>query len=129
MPIPSDTTFDAEQVQLRLLRAKLPSERGSLAVRLSAEVIRAAKRAIARRNPKLTESQIGQQFVELHYGQQVADAGRRCEVRTRMSEASELIQALRPVLDELNRLGVRYYIGGSVASSIHGAARSTLDVD
>ncbi len=30
---------------------------------------------------------------------------------------------------ELDRLGVRYYIGGSVASSYHGAARSTLDAD
>lgn len=42
---------------------------------------------------------------------------------------SELIQALRPVLAELERLRVRYYIGGSIASSLHGAGRSTLDVD
>lgn len=46
-----------------------------------------------------------------------------------MNGASDLLEALRPVLDELVRLGVRHYVGGSVASSIHGAARSTLDVD
>ena len=46
-----------------------------------------------------------------------------------MVDPGELIKALRPVLAELDRLGVRYCIGGSVASSFHGAARSTLDVD
>jgi hypothetical protein len=46
-----------------------------------------------------------------------------------MADPSELVQALRPVVDELSRLGVRHYIGGSVASSMHGAGRSTLDVD
>ncbi len=46
-----------------------------------------------------------------------------------MAQSDELLEALGPVLAELNRLGVRYCIGGSVASSIHGVPRSTLDVD
>lgn len=46
-----------------------------------------------------------------------------------MANPSELLQALLPVVDQLDRLGVRFCIGGSVASSVHGAARSTLDVD
>lgn len=46
-----------------------------------------------------------------------------------MAEPSDLIRALHPVLAELDRLGVRYCVGGSIASSVHGAARSTLDVD
>jgi hypothetical protein len=46
-----------------------------------------------------------------------------------MTSPSELVRALGPLVDELRRLGVRHYIGGSIASSIHGAARSTLDVD
>lgn len=46
-----------------------------------------------------------------------------------MADNSDLVQALRPVLAELDRLGVRYCVGGSIASSVHGAARSTLDVD
>jgi hypothetical protein len=46
-----------------------------------------------------------------------------------MADASDLIRALRPVLVELDRLGVRYCVGGSIASSVHGTARSTLDVD
>jgi len=41
----------------------------------------------------------------------------------------ELLTALVPVAQALERLNVPFYIGGSVASSVHGAARSTLDVD
>jgi hypothetical protein len=46
-----------------------------------------------------------------------------------MNELPELIAALNPVVTACNRLGIRYYVGGSVASSFHGAARSTMDVD
>jgi hypothetical protein len=41
----------------------------------------------------------------------------------------DLLPALRPVLAEFDRLGIIYYIGGSVASSLYGEPRSTLDVD
>lgn len=41
----------------------------------------------------------------------------------------ELLAALGPVLDALRSLGVRHYVGGSVASSAHGIARSSLDAD
>ena len=36
---------------------------------------------------------------------------------------------LHSVVETLDRLGLLYAIGGSVASSIYGEARSTLDVD
>lgn len=40
-----------------------------------------------------------------------------------------LLVALQPVVEVLERLGVAYQIGGSVASSAHGAPRATNDVD
>ena len=46
-----------------------------------------------------------------------------------MNSTNNLAQALRPVVEELERLEVPYYVGGSVASTYHGAGRSTLDVD
>ena len=42
---------------------------------------------------------------------------------------SSLILALRPIADAFEALGVRYYLGGSVASSAHGIARASLDAD
>ncbi len=51
-----------------------------------------------------------------------------------MSNASpmntpEIIQAITPLIDVFERFNIPYYIGGSVASSIHGKRRATQDVD
>jgi hypothetical protein len=41
----------------------------------------------------------------------------------------ELRAALDPVLRVLRDLGVRHYVGGSIASSAHGVARASIDAD
>jgi hypothetical protein len=46
-----------------------------------------------------------------------------------MSQLPHLLAALEPVVNVLERLDVVYQLGGSVASSIHGVARATMDVD
>jgi hypothetical protein len=46
-----------------------------------------------------------------------------------MSENLGLIEALEPVTQVLQAMKIKFYIGGSVASSFHGASRSTMDVD
>ncbi|GER86523.1 hypothetical protein KDW_06850 [Dictyobacter vulcani] len=51
-----------------------------------------------------------------------------------MSSASpmntpEIIQAISPLIDAFDRFNIPYFIGGSVASSIHGRRRATQDVD
>lgn len=46
-----------------------------------------------------------------------------------MSESDDLIDALVPVVESLQKLRIRHYVGGSIASSFHGATRSTMDVD
>jgi hypothetical protein len=43
--------------------------------------------------------------------------------------APDLVVALRPVLDTLQRLRVRHYVGGSIASSAHGIPRASIDAD
>lgn len=42
---------------------------------------------------------------------------------------TELRAALAPVAEALEELGVTYRVGGSVASSVLGVGRSTLDID
>ena len=42
---------------------------------------------------------------------------------------SDIVAAVEPVVKAFEKLGVPYYIGGSVASSAYGVARATLDVD
>lgn len=42
---------------------------------------------------------------------------------------SEIFQITRTVVAAFDRAGVRYFLGGSVASALYGEARSTRDVD
>jgi len=41
----------------------------------------------------------------------------------------EILSALQPVANALVKFSIPYYIGGSIASSIYGMARATMDID
>lgn len=45
-----------------------------------------------------------------------------------MSEP-DLLVALAPVLEALRQVGVRHFVGGSIASSAHGVPRASIDAD
>ena len=42
---------------------------------------------------------------------------------------SEIQEAIKPIVKIFEELGISYYIGGSVASSVYGIARATMDID
>ena len=42
---------------------------------------------------------------------------------------ADALVAMMPVISQFERLGIDYYVGGSIASSLCGVGRSTLDVD
>jgi hypothetical protein len=46
-----------------------------------------------------------------------------------LNESDDLVDALSPVVAAFKMLGIRHFVGGSVASSFHGASRTTMDVD
>ncbi|MEE9306229.1 MAG: hypothetical protein V3V57_01730 [Spirochaetia bacterium] len=41
----------------------------------------------------------------------------------------DLLRAVKPIVQGFDELAIPYYIGGSIASSVYGMARSTIDVD
>jgi len=41
----------------------------------------------------------------------------------------DILSALQPVVNALEKFSIPYYIGGSIASSIYGMARATMDID
>jgi len=44
-------------------------------------------------------------------------------------ESPDIVLALKPVAKAFDELSVPYYVGGSIASSVYGIARATMDVD
>jgi hypothetical protein len=128
---PRDTTAEAAQAQAALFRAVPVSRRLRAAFGLSATVIGAARAALARSEPDASNRERALRFVALHYGHELA-AGLRADLERRerpANPASDLVAALRPVVEAFDALGIRYYVGGSVASSAHGLARASLDAD
>lgn len=87
-----DTSAEVQEAQLQLLREKTPAERLAMALRLSSEVTRLPKRAIARARPELTPREREHLFVELHHGKQLADGLREYD-RTQRMDGSELASA------------------------------------
>ena len=73
-PYTSDTSSEAEEVQLELIRRMSGPERALKAIRMTTRLIRECKSAIARNNPALTPREVGIAFIELNYGKDLADA-------------------------------------------------------
>ncbi len=46
-----------------------------------------------------------------------------------MSDTDDLVDALSPVVRAFQGLDIAHFVAGSIASSFHGATRSTMDVD
>ena len=78
----ADTALDAERVQVALLRAAPVARRLHLALALSATIIGAARRGLARAQPRASARDLDLRFVELHYGAEVA-AGLRADLDRR----------------------------------------------
>lgn len=70
--IPNDTSKQADEVQMRLLRSATPSRRLAIALRLSDETRRLARRAIARSHPDWTPAACDVCFARVHFGETLA---------------------------------------------------------
>lgn len=68
----SDTSPEAERVQIALLRRAGPGRRFDLMRSLTATTVALSRRAIQRANPDLSQHELDLRFVELHYGRELA---------------------------------------------------------
>lgn len=125
----TDTSADALEVQLDGLRQMTPRQRIAKMCSLSRRVKNMAFEAIRRRHADLDEEGVRRLFIELTYGKSLDDVHRWKWKGDPVAELDDLIAALSPVVAAFQSLNVRHYVGGSVASSFHGASRSTMDVD
>ena len=74
MPYAIDTSPDAYAVQLDLLRQLTPQQRLRKTFAMSRQLKQMAMDAIRRRHPNFDESQVRLKFIELTYGEDLANA-------------------------------------------------------
>ncbi|KPA11798.1 hypothetical protein MHK_007999 [Candidatus Magnetomorum sp. HK-1] len=46
-----------------------------------------------------------------------------------MNHSNDILSAAEPVAKAFEKLGILYFIGGSLASSAYGIPRATMDID
>ncbi len=73
----SDTSPEAERVQLDLLRRAGVAGRFQLLRSLTSAVVDASRRALSETMPGASEQEVLLRWVEIHYGQELADGVRR----------------------------------------------------
>src|SRR5436309_3174199 len=124
MPKPSDTSPEADRVWTAAYRAMSPGRKWAML----GESFRTGKLLHAagcrQRRPQVTAEEIHREWLALQYGFYGDVRG-----ESAMDPSIQNLQVVREVLTVLDRLGIRYALGGSMASSIHGIARYTHDAD
>lgn len=131
-----DTSSEAEQFQLVLLRQAGPQRRFRQARSLTATTRQLSWQTLRKLRPALSLKEAGLAFVELLYGQPLATELAQFLAHNKINYegplqmlSADIIAALTPVIEIFNALQIPYLIGGSVASSLLGIPRSTNDVD
>jgi hypothetical protein len=134
-PLSRDTELPVEQLWIAGLRDKGPLWRLRRLVDMTSLCWHATYGAFQRTRPEITPLEREAWLLQERYGHDLAQRVMEwCHSRGPYQEVGmttnrELWDALLPVVEALVALGVPYYVGGSVASSVTGVARATLDVD
>ncbi len=120
----SDTSPEADRVWTAAYRAMSPGRKWLML----GESFRTGKLLHAagcrQRRPQATAEEIHREWLALQYGFRGEVGG-----EPNMDPAVQNLQIVREVLTVLDRLGIPYALGGSMASSVHGVARYTHDAD
>jgi hypothetical protein len=74
----TDTTQEALEVQLECFRRMTPQERIAKMSSWSSQIKRMGFEAIRRRHPEYDDFQVQSKFIELTYGEQLAEGFRSC---------------------------------------------------
>jgi hypothetical protein len=134
-PLALDTPLHVEQRWIAGLRAKGALWRLQRLVSMTHFCWQAASDAFQRARPEATPMEREAWLLQERYGpamaQRIMALGciQGLDREVKMTSQSELWDALLPVVEALVALDVPYDVGGSIASSVTGVARATLDAD
>ncbi|MGI9062057.1 MAG: hypothetical protein ACR2H5_26175 [Ktedonobacteraceae bacterium] len=127
----SDTSPEAERVQIELIRKAPITKRVALMAELSQFLIEAHKQGIRQTHPNTNEKEVGLIFVANNYSQTLADKLKVYPPATRITNTTphtyHLFDALTPIVTALELLGVTYYLSGAFASAFYGILSTTIE--
>jgi len=132
----SDTSPDVEQILVHRWRLLHQSDKAAIVRKATKQCWLLSLIGIYNQYPNASISQVRQEIIRRRLGKEwltvlcAQDYWRKlksiAEIETVMEDAIWLALKLADILD---RLGIPYLVGGSVASSLLGEPRATLDLD
>src|SRR5262245_26698144 len=134
-PLARDTPLHVEQRWIAGLRARGALWRLQRLASMTHFCWHASYDAFQRARPEATPRERDAWLLQERYGPALAQRImalrhiQSLDKEVNMTSQSELWDALLPVVEALVALDVPYYVGGSIASSVTGVARATLDAD
>lgn len=122
-----DTRIEAELVQFGLWRSLSPAQKEALLRRVAKRVPTLVLMGIKNQFPDASAAEIRRHYITKRLGKEWSDRLFLYNHRELMIE--DPIWLARRLAAILESLGIPYYVGGSVASSLHGEVRYTEDLD
>jgi hypothetical protein len=132
-----DTSRDAEAVQIELLRRASPRQKFEMLRGLQRSAAALTEQGLRRRHPSAAKAEIDRLRAEIWLGRDLAGrayAGTAAQP-ARETPRGDPMDPMDPlavaslVARALEALGVPYFVGGSLASTLHGEPRFTRDAD
>lgn len=127
----ADTTLDAEQMMIKLIRSSSMSKRFKLVQSLTQSTLWSQIHIWQERHQEANEIDAAVHLVSRLYGFAIAQ-----RVQTTLderadwhSQPADLLAAILPALDAFENTQVTYYLGGSIASSLQGMQQVAQDID
>lgn len=126
-----DTSPDAERVLISMIRKAPISRRFGFVQSWTRSMIEGGKLNVKQVYPGSTNQDVELLYAERQYGKDIADELRTVVQKHPMqfSTAFNLYAAFSPLIEVLDNLNTPYALGGSLASSLYGMQRATLQID
>lgn len=126
-----DTSRDAEEVQIGLLRRASPQQKIEMLRGMHRSAAALTEQGLRRRHPSATGAELDRLRAEIWLGRDLAGrayAGTPGPENPR-GDSMDPLAIASLVARALADLGVPYFVGGSLASTLHGEPRFTRDAD
>src|SRR5947209_14639365 len=126
-----DTSRDAEEVQIGILRHVSPQQKVDMLRGLHRTALSLTRQGLRRRHPEATAAELERLRAGLWLGRDLASRAYEGAPEPHPCHGGLMdpLAVASLVARALDDLGVPYFVGGSLASTLHGEPRLTRDAD
>src|SRR6266705_2439141 len=126
-----DTSLDAELVLIGMIRKAPMSRHFAFVQSWTASTIEAGSQYVRQLHPQASDDEARLLFIERQYGKDLTDELRRTlhAYDMQVTATADYQRAMRPLAKICQDLDIPYALSGSLASSLYGLQRATLQID